>query len=98
MKQNRHEKTRQILGRVKRAEFIGRAGELETLLSHGLRAGAARDSGEPRGLLILSAPFGGVSELLRQAFDSLFDRRAEVVPIYFELPQTETTPVSASHE
>lgn len=98
MKQNRHEKTRQILGRVKRAEFIGRAGELETLVSHGLRTAAARESGEPRGLLILSTPFGGVSELLRQAFDSLFDRREAVVPIYFALPPTETTAVSAAIE
>ena len=98
MKQNRHEKTRQILGRVKRAEFIGRDGELETLLAHAVRSGAAARHGEARGLLVLQAPFAGASELLRQAFDSLFNRREEVVPIYFALPQTETTAVSAAIE
>jgi len=98
MKQNRHEKTRQILGRVKREEFIGRAGELETLLSHAVRPGDAGRPGEARGLLILQAPFCGTSELLRQAFDSLFNRREEVVPIYFALPQTETTAVSVAIE
>jgi hypothetical protein len=101
MKQNRNEPTRQVLGRVKRAEFIGRDSELETLLSHAphaIRSRAAVRPGEARGLLILSAPFAGVSELLRQAFDSLFNRRAEGVPIYFALPQTETTAVSAAIE
>jgi serine/threonine-protein kinase RsbW len=98
MKQNRHEKTRQILGRVKRDEFIGRDSELETLLSHALRPGGADRPGEAPGLLILLAPFAGGSELLRQAFDSVFNRREEVVPIYFALPQNETTAVSAAIE
>lgn len=101
MKQNRHDKTRQILGRVKRAEFIGRDSELETLLSHAayaLRSGGALRPQEARGLLILQAPFAGASELLRQAFDSLFNRREEVVPIYFALPPTESTAVSAAIE
>ena len=44
------------------------------------------------------APLAGVSELLRQTFDSLFNSREELVPIYFALPQTETTAVSAAIE
>ena len=98
MKQNSNEQTRQILGRVKRDEFVGRAAELERLVSHAMPPGQASNSVEARGLLILLAPLAGVSELLRQAFDSLFNRREDVVPIYFALPQTETTAVSAAIE
>jgi len=95
MKQKRHEENRQILGRVKRDEFVGRASELERLASHATMSGRP---GVARGLLILMAPQAGVSELLRQTFDSVFNRRENVVPIYFSLPQTETTAVSAAIE
>ncbi len=98
MKQNRHENNRQILGRVKRDEFIGRTAELERLVSHAKRSRQSSGSLEARGLLILLSPLAGVSELLRQTFDDLFNRREEVVPIYFSLPQTETTAVSAAIE
>src|SRR4029078_5853259 len=47
---------------------------------------------------ILLAPLAGVSELLRQTFDELFNRRGEIVPIYFSLPHAETTAVSAAIE
>lgn len=83
---------RQILGRVTREEFVGRAAELEQLL---LRA---EGSDSARGLLILLAPLAGVSELLRQTYDELFRRQGNVVPIYYALPQTETTAVSAAIE
>ena len=98
MKQDRHEENRQILGRVKRDEFVGRASELDRLVSHASQSGRSGLRGEARGLLILMAPLAGVSELLRQAFDSLFNRRETVVPIHFALPQTETTAVSAAIE
>lgn len=91
MNRNRNEH-RQVLGRVKRDEFIGRSAELEQLVSHAVRPTRAQ------GKLILLAPLAGVSELLRQTFDSLFNRRTEVVPIYFSLPQAETTAVSAAIE
>jgi serine/threonine-protein kinase RsbW len=91
MKHNRNEH-RQILGRVKRDEFIGRSAELEELISHAVRPTRAQ------GKLILLAPLAGVSELLRQTFDSLFNRRENIVPIYFGLPQAETTAVSAAIE
>jgi len=83
---------RQILGRVTREEFVGRTAELEQLL---LRA-ESPDSA--RGLLILMSPLAGVSELLRQTYDELFRSRGNVVPIYYALPQIETTPVSAAIE
>jgi serine/threonine-protein kinase RsbW len=98
MSQNPHEQIRQILGRVKRDEFIGRTAELERLIAHASRAGQRQSSSEARGLLVLLAPLAGVSELLRQTFDHLFTRHEQVVPIYFSLPQGETTAVSAAIE
>ncbi|MGI9065708.1 MAG: ATP-binding protein [Pyrinomonadaceae bacterium] len=88
----RQEEIRQILGRVTREEFVGRTAELEQLVSHATRSDSAR------GLLILLAPLAGVSELLRQTYDELFRRQGNVVPIYYALPQTETTAVSAAIE
>lgn len=112
MKKHSPNDNRQILGRVKRDEFVGRASELERIVaiaSHANHAAQATHStsseAEPaadvtgaRGLLVLMAPLAGVSELLRQAFDTVFERRNGVVPIYFSLPQTETTAVSAAIE
>jgi len=89
------EEMRQVLGRVKRDEFAGRAGELERIMSHALSA--RRRDANP-GLLLLLSPLAGVSELLRQAYDVIFNRQTEVVPIYFALPQTESTAVSAAIE
>jgi serine/threonine-protein kinase RsbW len=86
------EEMRQILGRVTREEFVGRATELERLVTHASRPD---DAG---GLLILLAPLAGVSELLRQTYDELFRRQGQVVPIYYALKQTETTAVSAAIE
>jgi serine/threonine-protein kinase RsbW len=86
---------RRILGRVKRAEFVGRSAELERLVSHAAPAGSASDA---RGLLILLAPLAGVSELLRQAYDQLFNAQGDTVPIYFSLPASDTTAVSAAIE
>lgn len=83
---------RRILARVNRDEFVGRAVELEQLLTH------ASEPAHAQGLLILLSPLAGVSELLRQAFDSLFNRHEKVVPIYFALPSSETTAVSAAIE
>jgi len=91
---------RQILGRVKRDEFVGRTSELQRVVAHathvnGLDRARAPEPG--RGLLVLLAPLAGVSELLRQAYDELFNKR-EVAPIFFALPETETTAVSAAIE
>ncbi|HEV2884199.1 MAG TPA: ATP-binding protein [Pyrinomonadaceae bacterium] len=92
MKPSSNDESRQILGRVKRDEFVGRSAELDRLVSQ-----AARGR-ETRGTLILLAPLAGVSELLRQTYDELFRQRGDVVPIYFALPPSETTAVSAAIE
>ncbi len=51
-----------------------------------------------RGLLLLMEPSAGVSELLRQAYDRIFNQRNDVIPIYFAFTRNETTAVSASIE
>ncbi|HET6891481.1 MAG TPA: hypothetical protein VFH31_10295, partial [Pyrinomonadaceae bacterium] len=66
--------------------------ELQRVLSH------PYSSAEARGLLLLLAPSAGVSELLRQAYDQLFHRRNDVIPVYFALTRGETTAVSAAIE
>src|SRR5882762_3914141 len=80
-----------ILSRVPGGEFIGRTEELTKIIVHPERR-------DVRGLLLLLEPSAGVSELFRQAYDRLFHRRGATIPIYFSLPQEETTPVSAAIE
>ena len=87
-----HEEMRQILGRVRREEFVGRTAELKRLVA------CAMQAHESRGLLILSSPLAGVSELLRQAYDQLFHLRSNAVPVYYALPQSDATAVSAAIE
>src|SRR6266516_613818 len=80
-----------ILGRVSADEFIGRAAELQQIVRHASRPGA-------RGLLLLLAPPAGVSELLRQSFDELFNQRGNVVPVYFALTRNDGTAVEAARQ
>src|SRR5262245_31599026 len=82
---------RRILGRVDIGDFVGRAAELGQIVSHAQRADSS-------GLLLLLAPSAGVSELLRQAYDQLFNQRGKIIPIYFALPRDESTTVSAAIE
>src|ERR1041385_2642785 len=86
------EKFRRILGRVPREDFVGRAGELERIIAQSEPMNAGR------GLLLLMEPSAGVSELLRQAYDRIFNRRSDVIPIYFAITRNETTAVSAAIE
>jgi serine/threonine-protein kinase RsbW len=85
------ERRRRILGRVVPEEFFGREGALEEIVRH-----ASRGSGS-RGLLVLATPSFGASELLRQAYDELFHRHADVVPIYFALSHNDRTSIGAAH-
>ncbi|HEX5601854.1 MAG TPA: hypothetical protein VFX63_04855, partial [Pyrinomonadaceae bacterium] len=89
---NRNENFRRILGRVVQQDFVGRVAELSRIMAHSERANAGR------GLLLLMEPSAGVSELLRQAYDQIFNRRSEVIPIYFAFTRNETTAVSAAIE
>ena len=83
---------RRILGRVVRQDFVGRAGELDRIMAQAEPVNAGR------GLLLLMEPSVGVSELLRQSYDQIFNQRTEVIPIYFAITRNETTAVSAAIE
>src|SRR5215216_6460673 len=86
------ENFRRILGRVVQQDFVGRAAELDRIMVQAEPANAGR------GLLLLMEPSAGVSELLRQAYDQLFNLRSDVIPIYFAITRNETTAVSAAIE
>jgi serine/threonine-protein kinase RsbW len=89
-KPNRGLGGRPILGRVAPEEFVGREGALEQVLR-------LAPAGAPeRGLLLLAAPSAGASELLRQAYDELFRRQGDAVPIYFALTRADQTAVGAA--
>jgi serine/threonine-protein kinase RsbW len=92
MRANPNESGTRILSRVAREGFIGRTAELRKLLEQ-----TAIDKGE-RGMLVLMAPSAGVSELLRQSFDQIFNLHSDVIPIYFAFTRNETTAVSAAIE
>src|SRR6476659_3356716 len=83
---------RRVLGRVTREDFVGRVAELDRVVDQ-----ASADK-RCRGLLLLMEPSAGVSELLRQAYDRIFNQRSDVIPIYFAFTRNETTAVSASIE
>jgi serine/threonine-protein kinase RsbW len=83
---------RRVLGRVPRHDFVGRAGELDRVLAQ------ASIEKNGRGLLLLMEPSAGVSELLRQAYDEIFNQRSEVIPIYYAFTRSETTAISAAIE
>jgi serine/threonine-protein kinase RsbW len=86
------EDLRRVLGRVTHLEFVGRVTQLDRVVAQ------ANHDKNGRGLLLLMEPAAGVSELLRQAYDRLFNRRTEVIPIYFAFTRHETTAVSAAIE
>ena len=86
------ENFRRVLGRVVQQDFVGRAAELDRIMAQ------AEPANSGRGLLVLMEPSAGVSELLRQAYDQIFNQRSEVIPIYFAIARNETTAVSAAIE
>lgn len=86
------ENFRRVLGRVAPPDFVGRTEELAAVMAHAAPENAGR------GLLLLMEPSAGVSELLRQAYDRIFNQRTEVIPIYFAFTRNETTAVSAAIE
>jgi serine/threonine-protein kinase RsbW len=81
----RHSSHRRILGRVAPDLFLGRAGALTEI------AGLAPHASTPRGLLVLAAPAAGASELLRQAYDKLFQQHGSASPIYFQWSRKDHT-------
>ncbi len=77
-----------ILANVSRDEFVGRDAELKQI--------SRQASGDRHGLVVLAEPGVGASELLRQAYDQLFVRRGEPVPIHFAFKRSEGTPLDAA--
>jgi serine/threonine-protein kinase RsbW len=77
-----------ILANVSRDEFVGRDAELQQIVRHA--------SLDPNGLVVLAAPGVGAAELLRQAYDQLFVRRGDPVPIHFAFKQSEGTPLDSA--
>lgn len=75
-----------ILAQTAAENFIGRAREIETLMRH---ANVETDS--MRGLLVLSAPGAGTSELLRQVYDRIFTEQ-QIIPFYFAFSPNDKTP------
>lgn len=70
---------KRVFARVDAAHFVGRASDVERLLT------PAKGPGRSAGLTVLAAPNSGCSELLRQVYDSLFHEQSDVIPFYFEL-------------
>jgi serine/threonine-protein kinase RsbW len=80
-----HSKHRRILGRVAPDLFIGRADALTEIAS------LAPHAAGKRGLLVLAAPAAGATELLRQAYDKLFQQHGAASPIYFQWSRKDRT-------
>lgn len=83
-------RAQRILARIAPADFVGREAalaQITALAPHG----AGR-----RGLVLLSAPSAGASELLRQSYDRLFVERGGASPIYFALSRNDRTIVRAA--
>jgi len=83
---------RRVLAQVEPSEFIGRETQLDRIVAR-----AKPEKVQPN-LLLLMEPAAGVSELLRQAYDEIFNRQNSVIPIYFAFTRNETTAVSAAIE
>ncbi len=74
-----------ILANLSIDDFIGRSRETDALLRR------AKGENKVNGLLVLSAPCAGVSELLRQTYDQLFYEQGELIPFYFALRKSDKT-------
>lgn len=72
-----------LMAKVDRADFIGREREMEVLERHLVSRRASN------GMLVLSAPGIGGSELLRQFYDGLFVRADGGVPFYFSFDRSD---------
>ncbi len=82
--------TGKVFSTVEREDFIGRSSELDALIQH------ARGETQNHGLLLLSAPALGVSELLKQTHEQLFRGQNKVIPFYFALKKRDKTAKQAA--
>ncbi len=74
-----------ILSQLTKHEFVGRDSEFEKLLQH------AKSNDSVNGLMLLSAPFDGSSEILKQVYEELFEQQSEIVPFYFSVSKNDVT-------
>ena len=81
---------KRILGRIAPENFIGRSEHLREITA------LAPATSPRRGLLVHAAPATGASELLRQAYDKLFQQRGGASPIYFAFTRQEQTVAAAA--
>jgi serine/threonine-protein kinase RsbW len=79
-----------ILANVSRDDFVGRDEELQQIVRQASRLT------DRRGLVLLAAPGVGAAELCRQAYDQLFLRRGDPIPIHFALRQSDTNAVDTA--
>lgn len=77
--------TKKILATINAESFVGRTRELEFLHKHA--SGAAEKSAA----LLLHAPAGGASELLKQTYDRIFYEAEETIPFYFAVRESDKT-------
>jgi serine/threonine-protein kinase RsbW len=81
------QKLKRLLSALPAGEFFGRRREFDEVMLHAWSAG---------GLRLLSAPWGGSSELLRQVTDTLFFDSSEIVPFYFAFRASDETARNAA--
>jgi serine/threonine-protein kinase RsbW len=87
---NPDSRPRRILGRLAPEHFMGRSDELRAL------SDLAAPAADRRGLLVLAAPTAGASELLRQAYDRLFQQHGGAAPVYFAWSRQDRTAGAAA--
>ncbi len=79
-----------ILATVEAKDFIGRTRETEMLLR------CANGEAKSLGLLLLSAPAAGATELLKQIYDQLFSGQSQMIPFYFAVRKSDKTAKSCA--
>ena len=77
---------KKIFAECSNGDFVGRKAELDRLLRH------AGGQGGTNGVVLLTAPSAGSSELMRQAYDRIFAAASDVIPFYFEIKASDGTP------
>ena len=78
-----------ILARISTEHFVGREHELA-------RIAECASASAPVGLNLLAKPGAGTTELLKQAFDWLFNEHGEVMPVYHAVRGTDRGPREAA--
>ncbi|HEX8250187.1 MAG TPA: ATP-binding protein [Pyrinomonadaceae bacterium] len=79
-----------VLSHLAATDFIGRNAESAELWR------TANDEAAAQGILLLSAPAAGASELLRQTYDRLFGESKDIIPFYFAFSDNDKTAKQAA--